>query len=205
MPTRVTRSRSYSYKLLGVRHTVRRTTTQGSRRSGPSVQVHFSGRDYLEMQRQHTEQCQQLAACAVSAHVQAMAHLNPVARWLHTYLGAGVLAVVYVVCAALAFAANQVMPLALLTVALLAVDWHNMTTLHGRVPWKLWFYDRRTFARWMVALYVVLFEFVPLVYIVQAFLTVPEVRDIQRAQLDGSIAELERELMPEAATASDVE
>ena len=202
MTRRVTKTRSYSYKLFGVRHTTRYTTTSGgNRRSsashpGPNVQVHLTGRDLLEMQRIQREDVATITQAGIEAHTAAMANLSPFAVKLHTNraLACGLLTV-SVILAAVGAAG---IPAYLLLGALYFVDWHNITTLHGRFNWQLFRYKQGNALYWTVVCLAACFCVIPVaIYLVQCLQLAPLVADQQRAKLQADIARLEAELRPQ--------
>jgi len=207
MPTRTTRSRSYSYKLFGVRHTVRRTTTNGGSRSGGvSTQIHLTGRDLIEMERQRREDVAALQLEAAQAHQTAMRNLSPLAVKVHTApLAAAslvVLAVATLIWLAMSgSAATSSVGDVFLFVAyaisagLFAVDWHDVTTLHGKINWPLLRYNRGNGPYWLAVCCYGLFAFIPAaIYLIQCLQLGPAVREAQHVKLQEDIARLEKEL-----------
>lgn len=215
MPTRTTRTRSYSYRLFGVRHTTRYTTTSGGRRSGVSTQVHLTGRDLMEMERMRRADVTELQLEAAQAHESAMRNLSPLAVRLHT---APVALATFILLAIVSLvvigtssgsntassgggsAANAVGSIFLfmaygISIALFAIDWHNTTTLHGTINWPLLRYNRGNGPYWLAVCCYGLFCFIPLcVYLIQCMRLSPAVREQQRAKLQADIARLEAEL-----------
>lgn len=198
MGRKVTVTGTYSHRtLFSGRVTRRVTTTQGSAdiRPQPSAAAHFSGVDPLEPQRRRQEQIDTLTAAGPANHA-AMANLNAVARWLHTPLGAALLALASVVGLVLALSPlEQGVPLVLLTVALAIVDWHNLVSLHGSINWPRLHVTHPT-GYWWALVGMVLCGWIglPGIYAVQAWLAAPAVRTAERAATQARIAELEREL-----------
>ena len=208
MTRRVTKSRSYSYKLFGVRHTTRYTHTSGGNhrssgggRSGPNVQVHLTGRDLLEMQRIRREDITAILLAGEEANTEAMANLSPFAVTLHTNraLAGGLLAVA-VILAAVGAAG---IPAYVILGALYFVDWHNLTTLHGKFNWQLFRYKQGSALYWTVVCLAALVCVIPVaIYLVQCLQLAPSVADQQRAKVQSDIARLEAELHPALPTAT---
>jgi hypothetical protein len=162
------------------------------------VQVHLTGRDLIEMHRQQREDIAALSDAGVEAHTEAMANLSPFAVKLHTErLLAGGLLALTVIFAAVAAAG---IPLYCLLAGLYFVDWHNLTTLHGRFNWQLFRYKQGNGAYWLLVCGAALFCFVPVaIYLVQCLQLAPSVADQQRLKVQADIARLEAELHPELA------
>lgn len=153
-------------------------------------------RDAPQARRRSIAECErQLSQQALSRYEQRLAALNPVARWLHTSAGVSVVASLYLIGAVLAFGFGSVDVLFGLTLALLLADWHNVTTFHGLIPWRAWFYAYRTGA-WVLVVCLILVgvAFVPAVYAIQAYRAIPRIRALRQAQVDARIAELERDV-----------
>lgn len=202
MPTRITRSVSRR-GLFGGRVRTTRSHTVGAPSSqapqGPRVQVHLTGRDLLEMQRQQQEDAAQAVAHIAALHQQAtdthaarMAALAAPALYLYRQPAAYAALAVFAVVTLAGFVWEPVLYVSLfLAGALAVVDWHNLSTLHGRIHWAAFFATRRTLA-WVAAVCLVVFYLVPVAaYLIQNCQLVPSVADGQRARLDSEIARLE--------------
>ena len=179
MPTRITRTRSYSRRtLFGGRVTTRVTTSQTlgqtpqspPRYRGvpqaswpgssvpPTPPAGLTGAQLLEMQRLQAER---LAAAREMDVAQQQAHMDAlvraphgfspqaVARWLHTVPGAVTTLVVFVLALILGFALDWPFLLVIECVALAIVDWQNLRTMHGAIGWRQWSVSRRGLA-WFV-------------------------------------------------------
>ena len=195
MPRR--RTISESFRLFGVRF--RYSTSQSLGPSRPNVQVHLTGRDLMEMQRQ-LEQLREREAEAQQRH---LATLNGVARWLHTPLGAIVTLVVFALGLALGLGFNVPITLLPLPIALAAIDWRDFSSFHGAIPWNVWRAEGKNGRWWILAIALALYGwlFMPAVYAIQAWRRAGEVRDAAHAALDAKIATLEAQVLPAPAPA----
>lgn len=203
MPTR--RTISQSFRLFGTR--IRYSTSQTLGPSRPNVQVHLTGRDLMEMQRQ-IEQVREREATAQKQH---LATLNGAARWLHTPLGAIITLAVFAIGIVVVLASGApdsnpsfaVMGLSELVViglpiALAVIDWRDFSSFHGVIPWNVWRAEGKTGRWWILAVALALYGwlFMPAVYAIQAWQRADEVREASHTALDAKIAALEAQVLP---------
>jgi hypothetical protein len=193
MPTR--RTISESFRLFGVRF--RYSTSQTLGPSRPNVQVHLTGRDLMEMQRQ----LEQLREQEAEAQRQHLATLNVAARWLHTPLGAIVTLVVFVLGLALGLGYNAPIILLPLPIALAVIDWRDFSSFHGAIPWNVWRAESKNGRWWTLGTALALYGwlFMPAVYAIQAWRRAGDVREAAHAALDAKIAALEAQVLPAPA------
>lgn len=132
-------------------------------------------------------------------HEERMRQLSPWATRLHRRAWAIPLLVLSILSLAL-IAIPYLTPLYIaLFVAIAVVDFHNVATLHGWLPWRAW---RRSGTTGMTIAYGVgfvyfffgLFLLVPIVYFIQAIRLAPAMREYERKRLQTDIARLEAEL-----------
>lgn len=166
-----------------------------SSRTSTSYQVHVTGRDLMEMERQRREDVAVLTQEGVERHEAAMRALSPIAVKLHTIPVAGAALGGLVVLSLVGFALS--FPLWWAAGVLYALDWHNVTTLHGRINWPLFRYNKGNGLYWTSVIGLALFTFIPAgIYLVQCMQMAGEVRERERMRLREQIDAMERELLP---------
>lgn len=192
MPTRITRS--YSRRgLFGGR--VRYTTSHvvGQRAYSPAQLAQMAAAEDDMRRRDAVIQAQHMAS------------LNRAQRWLHTRIGAGVTLALFIIGLALALALDWSYLLVAETIVLAVVDWRNLSTLHGHIPWRAWRVGGHNSLRiWTgVSLWLLGIMFLPAVYGIQAWLAAPALASADHEQLRAHIAALEAEVLPAASRQPD--
>lgn len=162
--------------------------------SAPNAQ-YWSGAQPRDMYRLQQERRQQLQAERAAANEQAMAQLSPLAIKLHNPVYGSIALAVYLLCLLITLVSNGNVPLVIVPWAVFAiVDWHNFITLHGLIPWKLWWSEHRGWVIVGLIVLYLLFLFTPIVYLAQCIQLAPRVLQQQRDRLRDEIARLEAEL-----------
>lgn len=125
----------------------------------------------------------------------ALESLSPLAVRLHTVPIAGAALGGLVILTLAGIALN--FPLWWAAGALYFVDWHNVTTLHGRIDWPMLRDIRGPWLYWLAIVGLALFVFIPAgIYLVQCIQMAGEVRERELARLQGQSVAAGRELPP---------
>jgi hypothetical protein len=152
----------------------------------------------MEMERQRREDIAALIEEGQERQQEAMQQLSPLAIKLHinplySSVALGVLSILTLI------GLPTSIPLWFAAGALYAVDWHNVTTLHGKINWSLFRYTRGNALYWLAVCGLALFCFVPAaIYLIQCLSMREQVKQIERAKMQAQIAQLEQQVLPAA-------
>jgi hypothetical protein len=150
--------------------------------------------------KQIAPQVAQLREDARDAHAAHMANLNKAALWLYTRVGVVTCLALFVLAFVVSLATGFFFVPMALAVALAVADVHNLSTLHGRIPWRAWFLGHPALTGCLAMIMVACYYVIVAWYLIQNLRLAPTVRKVRHERSQETIARLEHDLFPDLPT-----
>lgn len=164
----------------------------------PHVLVVYRGKASVQQAMLRTQQAE-LDLLRSQQRAALIPH-TPLQRWLHTPVGALAVLAAFALSLALMplFRMDTPYLLPLVSIFLAIADWHNFSSFHGAIPWKVWKFEGHNWSYYGLGTIVWLYGwlFMPVVYAIQAWSEAKTLRKADREAVVANIAALEAELLP---------